>query len=75
MNFEKDRHVFILRLWYEPREIPNAAPLWSGEIEYLVTREKIYFRNMAKMMTFILEKTGISRDVDSGLLNRPDDTE
>ena len=32
---EDGRHVYIVRIWFEPREIAGAAPLMRGTIEHL----------------------------------------
>ena len=51
--FEANTHVFILRLWLEPREIEGAEPEWRGVIEHVVSGERRYFRNLEGMLSFI----------------------
>ena len=36
----RDTHVFIVRLWKEPREVDGAQPQWRGMIEHVPTGER-----------------------------------
>jgi hypothetical protein len=51
--FEENTHVFILRLWLEPREIEDVKPEWRGVIEHVKSGEHCYFRNLEVMLSFI----------------------
>ena len=55
-------HVFVVRIWFEEREIEDAPPEWRGVIEHMSTQEKVYFRSLQKMIEFVVEKSGISQD-------------
>ena len=46
--------VFLLRIWGEARELPEAAPTWRGTIEHLPTRTRAYFQDLAGIILFIL---------------------
>ncbi len=46
-------HGFVVRLWYEPREIESAAPEWRGWIECVATGERRYVRNVGEIATVI----------------------
>lgn len=59
-------HVFVVRIWHEPREIGDAPPVWRGVVEYAVTKECIYFADMRKLADFILEKACITDTVILG---------
>ena len=43
---EADTQVFILRIWFEPREIEGAIQKWRGVIEFIPTGEKRYFKRL-----------------------------
>jgi hypothetical protein len=54
-----ETQVFIVRIWPEPREIPDAEGEWRGTVEHLDSKEQIAFRFLDKLMAFIAEKTGM----------------
>jgi hypothetical protein len=53
MSFTYKTHVFIIRIWAEPREIEQATPEWRGLIEYVPTGQKYYFKSLDEMVAFI----------------------
>lgn len=52
-TFEEGRHVFIVRIRREAREIPDAPPEWRGMIEYMPTGERRYFRDLNEITAFV----------------------
>lgn len=57
-----DTHVFIVRIWREPRELPGAQPVWRGSIEHLPTNARRYFVDLDDIVDFIapyLETMGV----------------
>lgn len=57
-SFDGNTHVFIVRVWREPREIEGAMPEWRGTIEYMPSAEKLCFKNLEAAIAFIIEKSG-----------------
>lgn len=56
-------HVFIIRVWAEPREIDGAEPLWRGVIEHVPSRTQRYITRLDDVSGFIapyLDAMGIS---------------
>jgi hypothetical protein len=53
MTFEANSHVFIVRIWWESREIEGATPEWRGLIEHVPTRQRRYLRDLGDIVTFI----------------------
>lgn len=53
-SFEEHANSFVVRLWQEPREIEGAGPEWRGQIEHVQSGERVYFRNLDKMVGFIV---------------------
>lgn len=47
-------HVFIVRIWLEPRECAGAAPLWRAVIEHVPGGEKRYFPDLEGLALFFL---------------------
>jgi hypothetical protein len=45
-SFEQDTHVFIVRIWREPREIEEAQAEWRGVVEHIPTGQRRYFKDM-----------------------------
>lgn len=52
-SFEPNRHVFILRIWREPREIKGAELEWRGVIEHVPTGERRYFNELNDVVDFL----------------------
>ncbi len=52
-SFEPNRHVFILRIWREPREIEGAELEWRGVIEHVPTGERRYFNELNDVVDFL----------------------
>lgn len=51
---EAREHIFVLRLWSEPRELEGAAPVWRGTIEHVPTRQRCYIKNLDEIKVFLL---------------------
>ena len=61
-SYEKGAHSFIVRIWYEPREIEGALPEWRGVIEHVSTGERQYVKDLDAIAIFIfpyLEGIGV----------------
>ena len=52
--FEAKTQVFILRFWFEPREIAGANQQWRGMIEHVPTGERRYFQRIEEIPGLIL---------------------
>jgi hypothetical protein len=61
-HFEGSTHVFIIRIWHEPREEGYVKPVWRGMVENLATQERRYFQSLARLMEFISEMGGLGSD-------------
>ncbi len=51
-HFEDNTHVFIVRLWLEPREVEGATTEWRGVIEHVPSGEQRYFKDLHGMVDF-----------------------
>lgn len=59
---DKNRQVFIVRIWREMREIKGAWPEWRGEIECVDSGEQRYLKSLDEITAFIapyLTKMGV----------------
>jgi hypothetical protein len=55
-------HVFIVRIWLEPREIAGAAPEWRAVVEHVPDGKKRYIKDLDELEQFIsvyLEEMGV----------------
>jgi hypothetical protein len=52
-EFEDKTHVFIVRIWPEPREIQGAPVEWRGLIEHVFSGEKRYLNNLDEIVAFL----------------------
>jgi hypothetical protein len=50
-------HIFILRIWREPREIAAAPAVWRGVIQYAPTGERRAIQELADIILFITSYT------------------
>jgi hypothetical protein len=48
-DFNECTLVFIIRLWFEPREIEGAESEFRGVVEQVATGERLYFRDMNEL--------------------------
>ena len=59
---EANTQVFIVRVWLEPRNDPDAPPEWRGVIEHAPTRERRYLKDLNDLADFVavyLEHMGV----------------
>jgi hypothetical protein len=50
---EQDTHVFVIRMWREPREIEGKESEWRGVIEHVATRERCHVRALHEITIFL----------------------
>lgn len=53
MAVEDYAHVFVLRIWREPREIVDAPPQWRGFIEDATRGRRRYLTRLDDIPAFI----------------------
>jgi hypothetical protein len=51
--FEDNTYVFIVRIWFERREIEGAAEKWRGVIEHVPTGQRCYMDELDTISNFI----------------------
>ena len=59
---EESAHVFIVRVWREPRELEDAAIIWRGVVEHVESGGRRYFTRLGAMTEYIrgyLEQMGV----------------
>jgi hypothetical protein len=64
--FEEHTHVFIVRIWREPREIEDASPEWRGVIEHVPDGKRRYLKDLAEIAAFIapyLKEMGVQLEI------------
>ncbi len=52
---------FVVRIWIEPRELPNKTFEWRGMIQDVLSGEKKYFRKFDELIDFMV--LHISKDI------------
>lgn len=48
-----NEHIFVIRIWWEYREIEGESPSYRGMIQDVTTGEKHYFRDLNTTIRFI----------------------
>lgn len=54
-SFEEHVNSFIIRIWVEPRDEEGTNPEWRGRIEHVQSGERAYFRDLDKMVEFMMD--------------------
>lgn len=57
--------VFILRIWREPRQSPDAPPVWRGMVEHVPTGARRHFAELEQAVIFIVEQLVLSEQQES----------
>ena len=52
-------YVFVVKVWREEREIPNADPLWRRSIENALSGEHRYCSTMAELYDHLCQQSGM----------------
>ncbi len=45
--------AFVLRFWFERREIEGAVPIWRGVIEHIPSGERHYFEKLDELPSIL----------------------
>jgi hypothetical protein len=53
-------HKFIVCIWWEPRELPSADPIWRGYIQSVATEQRTYFGDLASLTRILERSLGIA---------------
>lgn len=61
---ENSNHAFIVRIWFEPREIPNLPAQWRGMVQHVASGEERYFNNFQQLVSFLVQKAEIPESHD-----------
>ncbi len=59
-SFEENTHVFIVRIWLEPRDLEGVEPQLRGEIEHVPSGERRGLKDLHEITSIIkrfLEET------------------
>lgn len=51
-------HVFVVRMWEEPRGIGDGPAVWRGSAEQATDQKQIYFDRFSVLTSFLVESTG-----------------
>ena len=62
MLAELHSHPFIVRIWWEKRELADKPHEWRGMIEYVPTNRRRYFRTFHMMNAFIHQCAELPED-------------
>lgn len=54
--------TFIVRMWSEPSAAGQGE--WRGQVEYVQSGQKQYFREMGKLLDFIAQQLATEGDAD-----------
>jgi hypothetical protein len=63
--FEAEAHSFVLRIWRENREDPDAPAEWRGWIEHVQSEQRHYFRKLGDIPGIVSSYVGDAADLEN----------
>lgn len=63
--FEAEAHSFVLRIWRENREDPDAPAVWRGWIEHVQSEQRHYFRKLGDIPSIVSAYVGDAADLEN----------
>lgn len=63
--FEADVHSFVMRLWRENQEDPDAPAEWRGWIEHVQSGQRHYFRELNDIPAIVAGYVGSDAGLDA----------
>jgi len=66
--FEDNTQVFIIRIWFERREIEGAAEPWRGVIEHMPGGQRCYVTETSAILDFMASYLLEERNASSAIL-------
>lgn len=51
-------HSFVIRLWWEAREHPDAPPTWHGRVIHVQSGRYLHFQDLATLIAFVHQQSG-----------------
>jgi hypothetical protein len=64
--FEDNTHVFIIRIWFERREIEGATEEWRALIEHMPSGHRRYLKDLDAILNFMALYLLEKRNADLG---------
>ena len=52
-----ETHVFVVKVWNEARDVPDASVIWRGSVENVATGGIKYFQSIAELASYLAEQT------------------
>lgn len=63
--FEAEAHSFVLRIWRENRDDPEAPAEWRGWIEHVQSEQRHYFRKLGDIPSIVSSYVGDAADLEN----------
>lgn len=45
--------TFVIKIWWERRDIAGVAPTWRGSVEDIQTGQRVYFQSSAALCRYL----------------------
>lgn len=58
--FDERSYAFVVRLWEERRDLPDAPPAWRGTVEDVRQGTRISFRSLAELDVVLRVSAGMN---------------
>ena len=57
-RFDHESHSFVIRLWQEHQEHPDAPLIWRGWVEHVQSGMRHYFQSVAALNDIVFDYLG-----------------
>jgi hypothetical protein len=56
---DERRHSFVVRIWEERRDIPDAERTWRGSVDVVHTGTRAYFASIDELCAYLHQESGM----------------
>jgi hypothetical protein len=62
-SLDERSHTFVVRIWEERRELPEALPTWRGRVDEVRTGVRKYFNTLEDLVGYLSSHSGMDPSV------------
>ena len=57
-SLDERSHTFVVRIWEERRDLPEAVPTWRGRVDEVRTGVRRYFNSLDDLVAYLSSHSG-----------------
>jgi hypothetical protein len=62
-SLDERSHTFVVRIWEERRDLPDALPTWRGRVDEVRTGLRRYFNTLDDLVLYLSSQSGMDPSV------------